>query len=339
MRPATRDEPGARAHRPASDGAVRSSADETRILSIDRLRGVLVILMVGGDFLARVEVVPAFLKHAPDLGLTIADTVAPAFVFVIGLNYGPSFARRMAQGPARAYRHFAVRYLALIGIGAVIAAGATTLAGEPTDWGVLAAIGVAGLVCLPFIRLPAWARFGAGLLMLWGYQVLLDAFMLPVVLHSVHGGFFGSLSWSALLLLSTAVADVWRAGLRPYVICCAVLVVAAAISAALVPVSKVRVSLGYVLVTLAISALVFLAFDLASRVVGRRPGFFCWWGENALALYVLHLVVLGIVAAPPGAWWYVEAPAWLAALQLAAILAVLSCVAWWAHRRGLRIEL
>jgi predicted acyltransferase len=339
MRPGTRDEPGARARPPDAVGVPRNAADEPRILSIDRLRGVLVVLMVGGDYLAGVEVVPAFLKHAPDIGLTIADTVAPAFVFVIGLNYGPSFARRVRQGTGRAYRHFLVRYLALIGIGAVIAAGATAFAGQPTDWGVLQAIGVAGLVCLGFIRLPAWARFAAGLLMLCGYQVLLDAVMLPAVLHSVQGGLFGSLSWGALLLLSTAVADVWRAGLRPYGICCAALVVAAAIAGLFVPVSKVRVSLSFVLITLAMSALVFLAFDLASRVVARRPGFFCWWGENALALYVLHLLILAFAVLPPIAWWYVGAPMWLAATQLTVILVVLSTIAWWAHRRDIRIEL
>ena len=338
MRPGTRDEPGARARPPDALGAPRNTLDEQRILSIDRLRGVLVILMVGGDYLAGVEAVPAFLKHAPGIGITIADTVAPAFVFVIGLNYGPSFARRMRQGAARAYRHFLVRYLALIGLGAVIAAAAT-LADEPTDWGVLEAIGIAGLVCLAFVRLATWARFVVGLLMLGVYQLLLDAFLLPAVLHSVHGGLLGALSWGALLVLSTAVADLWRAGLRPYVICCTALVIAAAVAAFFVPVAKTRVSLSYVLICLAISALVFLAFDLASHVVARRPGFFCWWGENALALYFLHLVILAIVVLPPVAWWYVEAPLQLAAAQLAAILAVLSVIAWWAHRRGFRVDL
>jgi predicted acyltransferase len=65
--------------------------------------------MVGGDYLGGVQVVPVFLRHAPDIGFTIADAVAPAFVFVIGLNYGPSFARRMRQGPVPAQRHFLTR--------------------------------------------------------------------------------------------------------------------------------------------------------------------------------------------------------------------------------------
>jgi uncharacterized membrane protein len=314
--------------------------ESTRNLAIDRLRGALVILMVGGNYLIGVRLVPAFLKHAPDIGFTVADAVAPAFIFVIGLNYGTSFTRRMRlQGAARAYRHFVVRYLALIGIGAILAAGATTVAGMPPDWGVLQAIGVAGLICLLFIWLPTWARFVVGLLMLCGYQYLLDLLMLPTVLHSTQGGLFGALSWAALLVLSTAVADVWRTGLRPYAICCAALVIAATITAMIVPVSKHRVSLSFVLITLAISALAFFVVDLGSRVVAKRAGFFCWWGENPLVLYVLHLVILGLFVLPPVAWWYVEAPVWLAALQLILLLAVMSVAAWWMHRRGLRMEL
>jgi predicted acyltransferase len=300
---------------------------------------VLIILMVAGDYLAGVQIVPAFLKHAPDIGLTIADTVAPAFVFVIGLNFRPSFLRRVRQGTGPAYRHFLLRYLALIGIGAVITAGQTIAEGVPTGWGVLQALGTAGLICLVFIRFPAWARFAIGLLMLVGYQYVLDTWMLTSVLSSSHGGFFGAVSWAALLVLSTAVADVWGTGLRRYAISCAVLVVVAVIAAAIVPVSKNRVSVSFILITLAISAIAFLIADLASRLVAQRAGFLCWWGENPLALYLLHLMALALVVLPPATWWYAEASAGLAAFQLIVLLAALSLIAWWLHRRRLAIGL
>ena len=335
MRPAARGEPVDANEGPQGDRPL----EPARNLAIDRFRGLLVILMVGGDYLIGVHIVPAFLKHAPDIGFTVADAVAPAFVFVVGLNYGPSFAGRMPGGAVRAYGHFMLRYLALIGIGAVIAAGATTVAGAPTDWGVLQAIGVAGLLCLPFIRLPSWARFVIGLLILVAYQALLDSSMLAVVLDSSHGGLFGAVSWAALLVLSTAVADVWRTGLRQYAVCCAALVAAAVIAAVLVPVSKNRVSLSYILISLAISAIVFLAFDLVAHVIANRAGFFCWWGENPLALYLLHLVILGLVTLPDVPWWYAGAPAGLAALQLAVILGSLSVIAWLMHRRRVTIRL
>ncbi|MFC5503176.1 hypothetical protein ACFPJ4_13080 [Lysinimonas soli] len=321
----------------SEDGS--SAVAPTRDLAVDRLRGALVILMVGGDYLAGVQVIPAFLKHAPDVGFTVADTVASAFVFVVGVNYGPSFARRLGMGGGRSYRHFLLRYLALIGIGALIAAGSTTVAGAPGDWGVLQALGVAGLTCLIVIRFPTWIRFVVGALILCVYQYALDTSMLAVVLHSVHGGLFGAVAWAALLILSTAVADVWRAGLRPYAICCAVLVVVATVSALLVPVSKNRVSLSFVLITLAISALVFLAVELGSRAVPNGVGVLCWWGESALGLYLLHLVILAAVVVPTTGWWYVGATFWLAAIQLVVILALMTLVAWWLHRQRLTIKL
>lgn len=297
------------------------------------------VLMVGGNYIAGVGFVPAFLKHAPDIGLTVADLVAPSFVFAIGLNYVPSFERRSRTGLARAYRHLLTRYLSLIGIGAIITAGGTELAGQPTEWGVLQALGVAGLLSAPFVRLGTVARFVAGGLMLLGYEYLLNAVMLHTVLSAVQGGFFGAISWGALLLISTAVADLRRRGTVPYAACCAVLAVAAAASLLMAPVSKNRVSLSYVVITLAISALALLLIDLGSRTVAPQPGFFSWWGENALALYILHLLLLGLVTLPSVPWWYSDAPAWLAVLELSGILLVTSMAAWWLHRRGIRIGL
>jgi predicted acyltransferase len=311
----------------------------SRDLAIDRMRGVLIILMVGGDFLGGVNIVPAILKHAPDIGFTIADTVAPAFVFVIGLNYKSSFARWTRGGTSAAYRHFLVRYLALMGIGAVISGGTTIVSGVPTDWGVLQAIGAAGLICLAVIRLPTSARFAIGLLMLCGYQHLLDTVMLPDVLRSVQGGLFGALSWGALLVLSTAVADLWRRGAVTYVICCVVLAVAAGLSCLVTPVSKHRVSLSFVLITLAISAVMFFIFELSGRIARKREGIFCWWGQNSLMLYLVHLLLLGTLVLPAVAWWYSQAQPLQAAVQLLVILGVMSVIAWWTHRRKVKLEL
>lgn len=289
-------------------------------------------MMVVGDYLGGIHSVSSFLKHAPDVGFTIADTVAPAFVFIIGLNLGQSFERHLRIGRMAAYRHLLLRYLSLVGLGAIISAG-STVTGRPADWGVLQALGVAGLITLLVIELPTWARFLLGMLMLVGYQYLLDTSMLAGVLQSSHGGPVGAVSWAALLVLSTAVADVWLRGMRPYLICLTALVAVAGVAIALVPVSKSRVSLSYVLLTLAISALVFLLFQVVSRAIPRRAGIFCWWGQNALLLYLVHLVLLAIVVLPEVDWWYVEVPPWLATIQLVAILTFLTIAARWMSRR------
>lgn len=310
-----------------------------RDLGIDRFRGGLVVLMVAGNYLAGVAVVPAFLKHAPDIGLTVADVVAPGFVVAIGLTYGASFSDRAAHSRPGAYRHFVVRYLALIGIGAVISAGSTSIAEDPSGWGVLQALGVAGLLCLPVIRLGVTLRLVIGLLLLGGYQLLLDRWALESVLGSSHGGFVGSLSWAALLILATALADLRPAGVRRLLTAWGALAVLAAVSVPLVPVSKNRVSASYVLVCLAIAVIAWLLVDLGSRAVDRPAGFLCWWGENPLVLYLLHLGLLGVFVLPSAPWWYADASVPLLAAQLVALLATMSLVARALHRRGLRIGL
>jgi len=310
-----------------------------RDLAIDRYRGALVWLMVAGNYLAGVAAVPPFLKHAPDLGLTVADLVAPCFVFAIGLTAGPSFERRRrTDGLGHAVRHAAMRNLALIGIGALISAGGTAV-GQPSSWGVLQALGEAGLIALLVIGLPTWARLVIGVAMLVAYQLALDRWTLDAVLGADHGGIVGGVAWGALLICSTGVADLWRRGRGALAATTAVLAAVATLSVFLVPVSKHRVSLSYVLVTLAIAAFAFLLTDLGARFVPRRPGYLAWWGENPLALYLLQLLLLGVVVLPPAPGWYADAPLWLAGIQLAAILALLSIAARWLHRRRVRMHL
>ena len=69
--------------------------------------------MVLANYLGGIRVVPAWLKHAPDVGLTVADLIAPFFIFAIGLTYGLSARRRMqTAGKAKTVQHFLVRFFA-----------------------------------------------------------------------------------------------------------------------------------------------------------------------------------------------------------------------------------
>lgn len=295
-----------------------------RDLAIDRLRGALVIVMVTGDYIAGIDWIPAWLKHAPDIGFTIADLVAPMFVFVIGLNFGPSFRKRTESSKYAGYLHFLKRYLSLLGLGAIITAGGA-FANRPTGWGVLESLGVAGLITLIFIRLPIWFRFVIGFAILAAYQYFLDATMLQNVLTTGHGGPYGAISWSALLLLSTAVADLWRKGLSYLVLSTSLISISAMVATFFVPISKNRVSLSYVLLTLAISCIVFVALKTSNS--RSKQGILCWWGRNSLVLYLLHLLLLAVFELPEITWWYSEAPVWLMLIQLAAILGIMSLVA------------
>ncbi len=332
-----------------------------RLEAIDQYRGFAILLMVLADYLARINTVPAWLKHAPDVGYTVMDLIAPLFIFAIGLTYGLSFRRRLARDGAWAtYQSFVTRNLALVGLGFLLTLGGSLTGIYPSsvNWGLLQAIGAAGLIVLPFIRLPSHWRWVAGFGLLAVYQLLLDRYWLDAVRAAPHNGPWGALSWGAMLLLATALADLYHSPeLRrtyPWV-SIAVLMLGLALSflpsplgpsSLGVPISKHRASASYVLVSLGLSALTFYGFHLLASLRSRslEPGLpkvpvLSEWGRNPLLLYVLHGVVIGVFALPAAPWWYVEAPTWLIMAQSAALVGILSWVGHALDRRKLYFSL
>jgi predicted acyltransferase len=317
-----------------------------RLEAIDQFRGFAILLMSLADFLSDVNAVPSWLKHSPDIGYTVIDLIAPLFVFAMGLTYGVSFRRRMARSGAwSAYEHAITRNLALIGLGFLLtlAGGMTGMYVAKGSWGLLQALGMAGLITLPFILLPTGVRAAAGLLLLALYQYMLDTAWLPSVLGATHNGVWGSLSWGALLILSTALADLYFApsesgdtasGVRNLYPWASVALLAIGLALTTVaPISKNRASASYILVSLGLSALIFGVFHLLETRVRLRLPVLGAWGRNALLLYLLHGAVIGLVALPPIPEWYVGAPVWLTALQAVLLILVLSAVGVFLDRR------
>lgn len=312
---------------------------QNRIDAIDQYRGIAIILMVIANYLFDVTTIPGWLKHAPDIGLTIIDLIAPFFIFAIGLTYGASYRSRMERdGFSRTWGHFLRRWLALIGIGAIISAGEVLVGknASPISWGVLQAIGVAGIVTLLVIGVPPLGRALIGLAVLAAYQVLLDSSWLQTVLHSEHGGMEGALSWSAMLILSTVIADAWKrsrvseAGVAwPS----AVALAAGLLLSLVAPISKNRVSASYVLVSLGASGLLFAVVLLIVNRLRLSAGYLRWWGINPLLLYIMHYLLLALVVLPDAPWWHVQASIPLVIAQAAVIIAILSVAAWLLSRR------
>lgn len=312
-----------------------SIAGYQRVRAIDQFRGFAIICMVLINYGMDIQTLPQWLKHSPDIGMTFPDLGTPVFVFAIGLTFGLSFQRRLREnGLPAALAHFIRRYLAFIGIGAIITAGQTMLGREleSLDWGVLQAIGCAGLLTLLVINLPSGIRlvFGLGLLAL--YQVLLDRFWLGLVLHSQHGGLPGSLSWAAILILATVFGDIFQnEETRKFFPWASLLALLAGFALAfLVPVSKNRISASYDLITLGFSGVIFSAFYLTNF----RLNFFAAWGKNPLLLYLLSFIVTALFVLPPNPGWHSWAPLWLVAIQASALMLALTSLALYWHRKN-----
>jgi len=324
---------------------MENSHPSGRIHAIDSFRGFAILMMVLANYMGGVLLVPAWLKHAPDIGLTVIDLIAPFFIFAIALTYGLSFSRRLERDSAwPSYLHFITRFLAIIGLGAVISAGETAVGENASgiDWGVLQAIGMAGLATLIVLRLPSIYRWLIGLGVLAAYQFVLDRFWLDFVVRSPHGGLPGSLGWIGMLILGTALADLFHQTGRgriwfPWA---ALLVLAVGIGLAFVsPVSKHRVSSSYVLISLGASALLFLLFHWLSERLHWDPRFLTVWGRNPLVLYFLHYLIIGIFFLPGIPAIYEQAPLWLVLLEMLILVGGISAVAYWLDKKSVVIAL
>ena len=126
--------------------------------ALDQFRGFAIFLMILANYMNNVQVIPAWLKHAPDIGYTVIDLIAPLFVFAMGMTYGISFHRRLGRdGAWKTYQHFLTRYLALLGLGYLITLVWELSGIQPpsVNWGLLQTLGAAGLIALLFIRFSA----------------------------------------------------------------------------------------------------------------------------------------------------------------------------------------
>lgn len=320
-----------------------------RLPAIDAFRGLAVLLMAAANYIAGVNWIPAYFKHATDIGYTVIDVIAPMFIMAVGFTAGLSARRRREkQGAAGALGHMAVRYLAILGIGAVITAGQALMlpGGERLqNWGVLQAIGAAGLITLMLIYTPPWVRALAGLSLLTVYQWLLDSFFLNTVFASTHNGIIGSLSWGGMLMLATAAADTFFGAKTPMRRNIAVLASGlAALAAGLLlshwfPISKNRASMSYMLVSLGLCLILFLLFHLL--LDGRKPRLkpLCAVGKNPLAMYGAQLLLLALVTLPGAAWWYADAPGWLVGVQGVVLLGALVGIGVWMERKNIIMKL
>jgi predicted acyltransferase len=310
---------------------------EGRLVAIDQFRGLAVLLMVLADYLSRIQRVPAWLKHAPGVGLTMVDLIAPMFILAMGLVYRPSMQRRLVRdGRRQTASHFVRRFLAVIGIGALTPWG--------FSWGLFQTIGGAGLISLLVIWLPSLVRLIIGALVLSGYQVLSDnTWMRRVTPGSSWCEMEGTLSWAAMLILASVLAD-WYYD-RPRGRRISILGALASLGLGIVlsewvDVSQYYVSASYVLISLGASGVLFAGFHVLTERLRVRLPMLIAWGKNPLVMYVLHYWIwVFVFLGPQTSRWHFEAPLWLIVLQASGFVGVLSLVAWFMDRRGWIVSL
>lgn len=188
---------------PAPFSGVFAREGEPRFESIDQSRGFAILCMLLGNFMGKFSFMPPFLTHHP-YGFTLAETIAPLFIFLVGASYRLSFWRHWREeGLARARLRALRRYTLIFLLG---------LAVYPDHfWDALTHIGMAGLLFLPVIHRGAAVRLGWAAACLIAYQALYltTGYETWVMSHgkSLNGGPLAALSWGFILGAGTVIGD------------------------------------------------------------------------------------------------------------------------------------
>ncbi len=181
-----------------------------RIASMDHLRGYAIFGMILVDALGNFDVFPKFLHHHRDM-YSYADTIAPLFVFVVGMGFRLSLSRRVAkEGVWPAYWGAFKRYFTLL-IVALVFYGP----GYKKDWwDALTDIALAGMITLPLIDKSTVVRAVAA----WFYLGVYMFFFLAtgygtwLFNESMNGGPLGPLCSGFALLMGTIAYDLLEGG-------------------------------------------------------------------------------------------------------------------------------
>ena len=267
-----------------------------RVEFLDQFRGFTVSMMILVNILSGFAIVPAWLKHATTMGrVTVPDFVIPTFLFIIGVAFELAFPRSLAaHGAGKTVWRFTRRSLVLVAFGIL---GSVLLRHNiALEWGVLETLGMAGLVALPFMFLrPRWRPVAAVLLVAL-YELIsrlgLRAWLLANDTGHL-GGIPGGLAWAGVVLLGSLAGSFVRTrDVRGLGVCC-IAVAVTGIAAGLLlsrwlPVYKPPVTITYLSLTTGTAAALLLAFSVLNL---RFPPFMVF-GVNALAIFMLHGIIL-----------------------------------------------
>lgn len=205
-------------------GAV--SVSSGRIASMDQFRGYAILGMLLVDYFENFSAATHQLHHHREF-MTYADTIAPAFMFVVGMGMRLSFKRRVEKvGVKKARTDLMKRYAMLVLIAFTMYTGYL--------WDALMNIGLAGLLGVWVADRKPSLRIAAGLLLLALYQAIFSftsygGWLLGTVEYTsnsmpliwklipfgpelvdcnINGGPIGHWSWLLMLLCGTVGYDI-----------------------------------------------------------------------------------------------------------------------------------
>lgn len=276
-----------------------------RIVSLDEFRGYAILGMIFVNYVGQFGVMPQLFKHRHGT-MSYADTIAPAFMFVVGMGFRLSMLRRVEKiglWPAR-WKAFK-RYVILILVGIVLYG---PMSYWRDWWDALVDIGFAGLLALPFIEKKIHFRLTAAAFYLILFQLLFlfTGYGEWTLQHSIDGGPLGPLSWAFILLMGTVAYDLLATQKRRKIVTRALVWGVGLFVAGWIlklewpgvkeawPYTQKGMTIPYPMSSTGLCFLTFLAFYYICDVVGFRFPHLSVLGKNALTIYVVQQALLGM---------------------------------------------
>jgi predicted acyltransferase len=206
-----------------------SAAPPARIEAIDQLRGYAIFGMFAVNYFSKFDASPVQLHHYREI-FTYADSIAPLFLFVVGMGMRLSILRRIEKvGLSEARKGIFGRYIILACVGFAIYQGWV--------WDALTSIALSGMLALLIIDKKPVIRIAWALLFLTLFQYIMsnteygqwmmgtdpwqEEFPLWVRMFPLHdqlfgcaisGGILGHWSWMTLLIVGSLGYDLFMTG-------------------------------------------------------------------------------------------------------------------------------
>lgn len=318
---------------------------QNRLASIDQLRGYAIFGMIFVNILGLFQVMPWMFKHH-HYGMSYADTIAPLFVFVVGIGFRMSVTRGfLKEGKHRTYRRMIRRYLIIIGLG--ILYGRFDF--QTDIWDALMDIGCAGMLSLPFIGRSVGVRVFAAVFFLGFYQLIFSCtpYGAWTMGHSINGGPMGPFAYAFVLLFGTLLTDLLHTrNPRRIIISAGTLSIALALLGWLLrlewpdlkpewPFSQYAMSMPYVLYSTGLAFLAFLFFYLLCDVFKFKIPQLSILGMNPLVIYIFQAVLYIIV----GETVPDDASYSIAILCFIGVYSLCYALAWTLNWRGIIVKI
>lgn len=187
-----------------------------RIASIDAFRGFVITAMVFVNSVAEKKGIPGWMEHMPQgvEGMTFADVVFPAFMFIVGMVIPVAYERRRERGDSVAALlfHTAVRAAGLIAVGVLLVNagrfGTDHFGLNENRWLLM----IYGGMILAFLETRRFPPLRAAILRGVGVAILVVA---AAVFRTEDDGWLRTSWWGILGLIGWA----YLAGVLCYAIC------------------------------------------------------------------------------------------------------------------------